>query len=162
MADAIKSIVTPIRLNYDFTPGAAATRFLRGLAARKIIGGACPKCKAVYVPPRGSCPKCAVATEGEIEVGDTGTIVTFSIVRVPSDNLDFELPYACISVLLDGAGLPFFHVVQDCDLDEIRMGMRVKAKWVDDDKLDTSISSIQCFVPTGEPDADYDSYREHT
>ncbi len=161
MGDPVKSITTPIQLTYDFTPGVAASKFLQGLAKRKILGGSCPDCPAVMVPPRGSCPQCAVATGDVVEVSDHGTIVTFSIVRVPSENLDFELPYACISVLLDGAGLPFFHVVQGCDLDEVRMGMRVKAQWVEDDKLETSISSIKCFVPTGEPDADYETYKAH-
>ena len=161
MGEPVKSIVTPIRLSYDFTPGVAAAKFLHGLANRKILGGACPECKAVIVPPRGSCPQCAVATEEVVQVSDHGTIVTFSIVRVPSDNLDFELPYACISVLLDGAGLPFFHVVQGCDLDDVHMGMRVKAEWVEDDQLETSISSIKCFAPSGEPDADYETYKVH-
>ena len=161
MADPVKSILTPIRLIYDYSAGTAATKFLRGLAKRKLLGATCPSCKSVYVPPRGSCPKCAVATEGEVELKDTGTVVTFSIVRVPSENLSFELPYACISVLLDGADLPFFHVVQGCDLEQIRMGMRVKVKWVADEDLDTSISSIECFVPSGEPDADYETYKEH-
>ena len=34
----IKAITTPVRLEYDFTAGQAATLFLRGLAQKKIIG----------------------------------------------------------------------------------------------------------------------------
>jgi uncharacterized OB-fold protein len=161
MADPVKSIITPIRLSYDYSAGTAATKFLRGLAKGKLLGATCPSCQAVYVPPRGSCPKCAVATEGEVELKGTGTIISFSIVRVPSENLSFELPYACISVLLDGAGLPFFHIVQDCELSDVRMGMRVKARWVAAEELAPSIGSIECFVPSGEPDADYETYKEH-
>ncbi|MEO2169250.1 MAG: OB-fold domain-containing protein, partial [bacterium] len=89
------------------------------------------------------------------------TIISLAIVRVPSENLSFELPYACISVLLDGAGLPFFHIVQDCELSDVRMGMRVKARWVADEELAPSIGSIECFVPSDEPDADYETYKEH-
>ena len=162
MSEAVKSILTPIRLEYDYSAGTATSRFLRGLARRKILGGECPSCERVYVPPRGSCPRCAVPTSREVEVGDSGTVVTYSIVRVPSENLDFALPYACVSVLLDGAGLPFFHVVQGCPLEEVRMGLRVKARWVEDAKLGPTIASIECFVPSGEPDADYDSYKEHS
>ncbi len=34
----IKSIVTPSRLEYDFTPGIATTRFLRHMAEGRIVG----------------------------------------------------------------------------------------------------------------------------
>lgn len=162
MGEPIKSVVTPIHLEYDYSAGTATSRFLRGLAKRKILGGECPSCRRVYVPPRGSCPRCAVPTSKEVEVGDRGTVVTYSIVRVPSENIDFALPYACVSVLLDGAGLPFFHVVQGCPLEEVRMGMRVQARWVPDEKLAPTIASIECFVPNGEPDADYETYKEHS
>ncbi len=162
MADPVKSIVTPIRLEYDYTPGRATSRFLRGIARHCILGQECPKCHKVYVPPRGSCPAGAVPTEREVEVRDTGTVVTFSIIRVPSENIHFELPYAAISVLLDGAGIPFFHVVQDIPLDQVRMGLRVRARWVATEALAPTIASIECFVPSGEPDAPWESFREHS
>jgi len=56
--EAIRSIVTPTRLDYDYTPGAATTRFLRGMESGRILGQRCPQCSKVYVPTRGSCPRC--------------------------------------------------------------------------------------------------------
>ena len=41
------------------------------------------------------------------------------------------------------------------------MGMRVEAVWVDDDELQPNLASIKWWRPTGEPDAPYESYREH-
>jgi len=84
MGESIKSVVTPVHLEYDYSAGTATSRFLRGLAKKKIVGGECPSCQRVYVPPRGSCPRCAVPTAREVAVSDHGTVVTFSIVRVPS------------------------------------------------------------------------------
>ncbi len=162
MVEPVKSIVTPIRLEYDYTPGRATSRFLRGIAQHRILGQECPSCLKVYVPARGSCPRCAVPTEREVDVQDSGTVVTFSIVRVPSENIHFELPYACASILLDGAGIPFFHVLQGLAPEEVRMGMRVKARWVPTEKLGPTIASIECFVPSGEPDAALETYGEHT
>lgn len=161
MSEIVKSIVTPVRLEYEIAAGIATSRFLRGLAEGRILGQACKRCERVYVPPRGSCPRCAVPTEREVEVSDRGTVVTFAVVRVPSENLDFELPYACISVLLDGAGIPFFHVVQECPLEDVHMGMRVRARWAPPERLGPTVKSIECFVPAGEPDAAYETYREH-
>ena len=73
----VQSIVTPTRLEYEFTPGEAATRFLRGMQQGRILGQRCPECSKVYVPARGSCPRCGVATRDEVEVSDKGTVTTF-------------------------------------------------------------------------------------
>ena len=161
MAEEVKSIRTPIRLEYDYTAGRATTRFLRGIAQGKLLGQRCPECKRVYLPPRGACPRCAVATDEEVQCADKGTVTTFSIVRVPSENLSFDPPYAGVQVLLDGADIPFSHVVQECDLEDVRMGMRVQAVWVPDEELGPTMASIRYFRPIDEPDPSFDSYKEH-
>jgi uncharacterized OB-fold protein len=65
-------------------------------------------------------------------------------------------------VLLDGADVPFFHVLQNCPLDEVRIGMRARAHWVPDEQLAPTIASIEYFEPTGEPDVPFEQIREHT
>lgn len=160
-AKPVRSIRTPMRLEYQYTAGVATSRFLRGIAQGRILGQRCPRCAKVYVPPRGSCPRCAVATEEEVQVSDHGTITTHAVVRVPSENLDVPLPFACVHVLLDGADVPFFSVVQGCPLEEVRIGMRVRAVWVPQEELGPTLESIRWFEPTGEPDVPYESLREH-
>ena len=41
------------------------------------------------------------------------------------------------------------------------MGMRVEAVWVPDDELGPTSTRIKWWRPTGEPDADYERYREY-
>ncbi len=82
MSEPLKSIVTPIRLEYDYTAGRAASRFLQGIAQGKILGQRCVECKRVYVPSRGACPRCAAPTEEQVEMAHKGTVTSFSIVRV--------------------------------------------------------------------------------
>ena len=161
MSEPLKSIVTPIRLEYDYTAGRAASRFLQGIARGKILGQRCVECKRVYVPSRGACPRCAAPTEEQVEMAHTGTVTSFSIVRVPSENLTFDPPYAMVQVLLDGADIPFAHVLQECPLEDVRMGMRVEAVWVPKAELGPTMASIRYFHPIDEPDADFDSYKEH-
>ena len=60
--------VSDISLRYQYTAGHATTRFLNKVAEGKLVAQKCPKCTAVYVPPRGSCPGCGVATEEELEL----------------------------------------------------------------------------------------------
>ena len=41
------------------------------------------------------------------------------------------------------------------------MGMRVKAVWKPKDEWGTTIENISHFAPADEPDADYDTYKQH-
>jgi uncharacterized OB-fold protein len=102
-----------------------------------------------------------VPTETEIEVSDKGTVTTFCIVRIPAENLSVDPPFACAHILLDGADIPFFHVLSECSLEEVRMGMRVQAVWVPEDQLAPTLESIPYFRPIDEPDAPFESFREH-
>lgn len=161
MSDPVKTIQTPIRLDYTFTVGRAPSRFLHGLAEGRILGQRCTRCGKVYVPPRGACPKCGVPTEEEVEVSGRGTVTTFCIVRIATENLSVPTPFVCAHVLLDGADIPFFGLIQECELDRVRMGMRVEAVWVPPGERTTSFENIRYFRPTGEPDAPFEAFREH-
>jgi hypothetical protein len=149
-----------MRLEYQYTAGIATSRFLHGIGQGKILGQRCPSCGKVYVPPRGSCPRCAVPTEEEVELSDKGTVTTFAIVRVPSENLDVPLPFASTHVLLDGADVPMFSVVQECPLEQVRIGMRVQAVWVPREELAPTLQSIRWFRPIDEPDVPFEKLEE--
>lgn len=157
----VKSIVTPSRLEYDYTPGTATTRFLRGMKEGRILGQRCPSCRKVYVPARGSCPRCGVPTEEEVEVSGRGTVTTFCVVRVPSENIDLKLPYTAAHILLDGADIPFFALIQECDAEAVRMGMRVEAVWAPREEWGPTLENIRYFRPIDEPDVPFDDFKEH-
>ncbi len=159
MSEPVTRIETPMHLEYDYTAGVATSRFLRGIGQGKILGQRCPSCSSVYVPPRGSCPRCAVPTEEEVELSDKGTITTFAIVRVPSENISVPLPFASVHVLLDGADVPMFSIVQECPLEEVRIGMRVQAVWKDPSEWETSSENIRYFKPIDEPDVPFEQLR---
>jgi hypothetical protein len=159
--EPVKLVEIPARLEYEFTAGAATSRFLQGIARRKILGERCPVCRKVYVPPRGSCPTDGVPTAEQVELGHSGIVTTFCVVNVQFTGQAMEVPYVCATVLLDGADLGLFGLIQDVPFDEVRMGMRVEAVWVEDDKLAPTLTSIEFWRPTGEPDAPYESFREH-
>jgi len=156
VSDPVRIIRTPIRLEYTYTVGGATARFLRSMAEGRIVGQRCPECSKVYVPPRGSCSICAVPTDEEVQLSNRGTVTTFCIVNIPSQNLTFPVPYVCADILLDGADMPFMHIVQECPPEDVRMGMRVEAVWVGADQLRPSVESIRYFRPTDEPDMSLD------
>jgi uncharacterized OB-fold protein len=160
MTEQITGIVTPIRLDYTYTPGTAPSKFLRAMKEGRLVGRRCPSCSKVYVPPRGSCPMCGVEFAEEVEVADTGTLVTFAVVNVNFANRVIDLPYVSGEVRFDGSDTTSMVLVQGIPVDQVRMGMRVKAHWVPKEQWDFTFANIDYVEPLDEPDADYESYRE--
>jgi len=159
--EPVRSIVVPAGLHYRFTAGQATSRFLRGIATKRILGERCPACGKVYVPPRGSCPADGIPTTDQVELPHQGTVTTFCVVNLQFYGQAMEVPYVCATVLIDGADIGLFGLVQEIPFDQVRMGLRVDAVWVEDDQLAPTFESVRWWRPTGEPDAPYDSYREH-
>lgn len=151
-----------VKLDYLYSAGQAATRFLQAIGEGRLLGQRCPVDGKVYFPTRGACPEHGVPTAGElVDVKDRGTIVSYSIVRVPSENLSVELPFAAVTVLLDGADTTFTHVLSEAKLEDVHMGMRVQAVWIPREEWTTSMRNIKYFKPSGEPDAPFESYEDH-
>ncbi|MFJ7962654.1 Zn-ribbon domain-containing OB-fold protein [Streptomyces sp. NPDC096324] len=152
--DMVTGIVAPARLDYVYSPGRAQTAYIAGLAERRILGERCPSCRKVYVPSRGACPTCGVATGEQVEVGPRGTVTTYCIVNIKAKNLDIEVPYVYAHIALDGAGLALHGRIGGIPYDEVRMGLRVEPVWSEGGRYPDH------YRPTGEPDADYETYKE--
>jgi hypothetical protein len=109
----VEVMLAPVELEYLYSAGQSASRFLRAMAEGKLLGQRCPVDGRVYFPTRGSCPQHGVVIDGEpVELKDQGTLVTYSIVRVPSANIPLELPYIAAQVLLDGANTVLMHLLK--------------------------------------------------
>jgi uncharacterized OB-fold protein len=160
--EPVTKLVTPVHVEYTYTPGVAMERFLRGVRKGKIIGAACDACGRVYVPPRGACARCAAPTSEEREVAHKGTIVTFSVVRVPSENIDVPLPYCGANILLDGADISLTALIQECNFEDVHIGMRVEAVWLPESEWDYSMSNIKYFRPIDEPDVPFAEIKEYS
>jgi uncharacterized OB-fold protein len=152
--DAVTGIVTPARLDYTYSPGRAQSGYLAALAGRRTVGERCPSCRKVYVPPRGACPTCGVATDEQVEVGPRGTVTTYCIVNIKARGLDIEVPYVYAHIALDGADLALHGRIGGIPYDQVRMGLRVEPVWTEGSRHPDH------YRPTGEPDADYDLYKE--
>ncbi|WP_026196869.1 Zn-ribbon domain-containing OB-fold protein [Sciscionella marina] len=160
--DAVEEMLTsPIHLSYMHSASPQESTYLRELAEGRVVGMRCPVCRKVYVPPRGACPVDGVPTEEEVELGDNATITTFCVVNVPFPGQRIKPPYVCAYILLDGADIPFLHIVLGCAASEVRMGMRVRAAWKPREEWTTNLANIDHFTPNGEPDAPFESYAHH-
>ena len=151
--EPVRSVRTPIRLEYDFIPGSASSGYLNAFADRKILGQQSPVDGAVFVPPRGVDPRHGAATPDYVELPDTGHVGGFCVTRLPIPGRDdLEIPYVSAWIHLDGADIGFLGLVAGIDTSEVRMGMRVRAVWKPDDELGRTAENILYWEPTGEPD----------
>ena len=158
--EPVQSVVTPVRLEYTYTPGRALSQYLMAMAEKRIIGERCPITAQVFVPPRGVSPLAGTATSGPVELPDTGYVESFNVTRVPIERRpDLKPPYCSAWIVLDGASVGFLGLVIRIAPEEVRIGMRVRAVWKPDDELETSAANIVGWAPTGEPDERIDDYQ---
>jgi uncharacterized OB-fold protein len=159
--DPVTMIVTPISLTIQHTASHEESAYLRAIAEGKLLGAKTGKNGKVYFPPHGADPATGLPTTDFVELPDKGTVTTYAIINIPFQGQRIKPPYVAAYVLLDGADIPFLHLVADIDAHEVRMGMRVEAVWRPREEWGFGIDNIEYFRPSGEPDADYDTYKHH-
>ena len=153
--------VTPSNIEIQHTASLPETAFLRGLEEGKLLGARTGEHGKVYFPPKEADPATGLELDTFIELPDRGTVTTFAIINIPFAGQRIKPPYVAAYVLLDGADIAFLHLIQEIDATEVRMGMRVEAVWKPREEWGLGIDNIEYFKPTGEPDAEYDTYKHH-
>jgi hypothetical protein len=152
----VTGVECPIYLKYNFTAGAATSRFLSEIKQGRIVGQKCPECANVYVPPRGSCAACGVATEEEVECVDKATVESFTIVHIPIPNHPIKPPYIIANLVADGSNISFLHLLSECVNEEVHIGQRVKAVWRPQQEWTYAMDNILYWRPIDEPDVPAD------
>lgn len=154
--EVITVVKAPIYLKYNFTAGKAATRFLTQIKKGVLTGARCPRCSAVYVPPRGSCAGCGVATEEEVVLSDKATVQSFTIVSIPIPNNPIQPPFIIANIVPDGANISFIHLMSECVNEDVHIGQRVQAVWKPQAEWDHAMDNIRYFKPIDEADVPVD------
>lgn len=140
-------------------------RYAQQLGRRRITGHRCPECALVYVPSRGYCPLCVVATgeEHEVVVEPRGTVTSFTVVdpsQYPGGG-EKEV-YVVASILLDGASMTIGQQrVAEIAPAELRTGLRVEVVWAADDPTSEARSGIAHWAPNREPDVPFEDLKQH-
>ncbi|MCW2651900.1 MAG: hypothetical protein JWR32_2876 [Mycobacterium sp.] len=159
--DPVTMLVTPINIEIQHTASHEESAYLRALAEGKLIGARTGKNGKVYFPPHGADPGTGLPTTEDVELPDRGVVTTFAIINIPFMGQRIKPPYVAAYILLDGADIPFLHLLLEIDPADVRMGMRVEAVWKPREEWGLGIDNIEYFRATGEPDADYDTYKHH-
>lgn len=141
-------VMGKIDMPYKYSVGRVGSKFLTELRdSKRILGMKCSTCNQVYVPPKSTCPKCFSRLDEWVEVGNQGTLLSYTIVRYRGEIHPLELPFAYGIIQLDGADTGFVHLLGEVDLEAIRIGMRLEA--VFREERSGSILDIKYFRPAG-------------
>ncbi len=122
-----------VAVPYRWALGPQLTHFFNELRdSQRILAVTCTACGKRLVPPTPSCGRCYARTEGWTEVGPQGVIKTFTTVNLEFPGQPRQPPYTWVQVQLDGSSTLFPHLVDECDPEEIKIGMRVEAVWAEE------------------------------
>ena len=159
--DPVTILVIPTSISIQHTASRPESIYLRAIQQGTLLGARTGDNGKVYFPPREADPATGKELDQFVELPDIGTVTTFAIINIPFAGQKIKPPYVAAYILLDGADIPFLHLVTEIDAADVRMGMRVQAVWRPQEEWGLGIDNIEHFRPSGEPDADYDTYKHH-
>lgn len=134
-------------INYDV--GEINGRFFAALRDHgKVSATHCAACARTYVPPRMACPECFAELRDWVEVSDTGTVVSYTVVREPGMLQPVARPYVLALIHLDGADTALTHYLGEIEPAAVKTGMRVRAVLAEERV--GNIWDIRYFKPVGD------------
>lgn len=98
----------------------------------KLTGTVCLDCGYKVAHISGLCPSCGSANTNPIDLNQTGTIYTFTIVHVGFGHMASRVPYA-LAVIDTADHVKLTTVIEDVpNLDLLRIGDKVRFKKMDE------------------------------
>jgi 3-keto-5-aminohexanoate cleavage enzyme len=137
-------------LPYTYFAGRVGSKFITTIRdQKKIMGVKCPTCNVVYLPPRQVCDKDFTDIRDKwVEVSNTGTVANFTVVRYDDKHLPRKAPFVLALIKLDGADTPFMHILEECKIEDVKIGMKVEAVFAKE--TTNTILDIDHFKPAAE------------
>jgi uncharacterized protein len=139
-------LTAPLDISFDYTRslGQTLSRFMTGLRDRRVLGGQGSDGR-VHVPPPEFDPATAEPITELVEVGQSGTVTSWSWMAQPLEGQPLQRPFAWVLVALDGADTSMVHALDVTAPDHVRTGMRVRIRWAEE--TTGHIRDIACFEP---------------
>jgi uncharacterized OB-fold protein len=146
--EAIRLWPGSIPISHRYTAGVAGERFFRALADRgAFLATRCARCSVVYCPATLFCERCLGALDEEVEVGPSGTLESFTAVRIGFDGERLPAPVVVGLIRLEGADTCLVHRVVG-DPGELSVGMAVEAVLRDPGARTGCLDDVDHFQPT--------------
>ncbi len=139
----------PLEITFDYTRslGPVLSKFMTGLKDGRILGSRSADGR-VHVPPAEYDPVTFAPPAELVEVGQEGTVLTWSWQPSPREGQPLDRPFGWALIRLDGADTGLLHAVDAGSAAGMRTGMRVRARWAAE--RSGTIRDIECFEPAGD------------
>jgi uncharacterized OB-fold protein len=121
------------------------TPFFLGLAKGKLLGSHCRTCRYRYATPRTHCMYCGRPTAW-FELPATGRVHSWTVCYYAAEEFLKDVPFTLVLVEFDGADTLFLSRLIGVEREDIRIGMKVRAKFRR--KATWSVRDVY-FVPAG-------------
>jgi uncharacterized OB-fold protein len=99
--------------------------FFEEARAGRLTGIKCGHCGELAIPPKEFCPGCQQRAWTPVPLGGRGTVVSFTVIRVPPRGAPAPAPYAVAVVKLD-EGVSLLGRLVDFPLESLKAGLPVK------------------------------------
>ena len=147
-----KTFIHP--MPYEWSIGIYGSKFFQEIKEnRRFVGIKCNTCGKVYVPPRRVCGPCFQELKELKPLSDSGVITAFSIVNYPfidpNTGAQRPIPYTYGYIKLDGADNIFSHIINETNLNKIKVGMKVRAIFKERSEMEGNIKDIKYFEIVG-------------
>jgi len=139
-----------IGMPYEWSVGLYGSKFFQELKENgRFTAIKCPQCGEIKVPPRRICGPCFKELDELVYLSDTGTIKAFSIVNYPfidpSTGIQRPVPYTYGYINIDGSDNIFSHIINETDVEKIKVGMKVRAVLKDKEDMQGNVMDIKYF-----------------
>lgn len=108
---------------------ATPSKYWREIPQRyRFEANICSQCGKKFFPPRLICSACGGEELERTKIAEKGSLLTFTVIRVPPHQFEDQAPYAVGVVELED-GVKLTAQIVDCPFDRIEIGMPLKLEF---------------------------------
>ncbi len=117
-----------IPVRYVYTYGLAGETFFRAIKDKgTFLATRCDACDVTFLPPKIYCDRCFEELDTFVDVGTVGHVDTFTVTFKNMDGSDKAKPRILAMVRIEGTDGGIIHYLEGVSIEEVALGLPVKA-----------------------------------
>ncbi|MDG6222317.1 MAG: Zn-ribbon domain-containing OB-fold protein [Candidatus Bathyarchaeota archaeon] len=99
--------------------------FYKFVTEKKLMAVQCDDCQNLLLPPKPMCTKCFSINLKWIELENTGTLLSYTVIHVAPEEFQSMVPYI-VGIVEFENGLHLPGIIRDLPVEQIKIGMKLK------------------------------------
>jgi len=144
----LKVVSGEIPVKWRYTLGVAGERFFRALKdEEKIMASYCPECRLWFLPPAIFCERCFSEMKEWKDVGVVAQVKSYTVAHYDLDGKKLDEPLVYAHLCWKGVEGGLIHKLGEVKPEQVKIGLKVKAKFAPKDQRKGLITDILYFAP---------------